>query len=61
MAGGKNVVVKPHRHAGVFIARGQDRTILIKNLVPGVSVFGEKRISVDVSISLIIDSQNYLD
>jgi fibrillarin-like rRNA methylase len=41
------VVVTPHRHAGVFIARGKEDALVTKNLVPGVSVYGEKRISVE--------------
>jgi hypothetical protein len=42
------VVVTPHRHGGVFIARGKEDALVTKNLVPGVSVYGEKRISVEV-------------
>ena len=41
------VVVTPHRHAGVFIARGKEDALVTKNMVPGVSVYGEKRISVE--------------
>jgi rRNA 2'-O-methyltransferase fibrillarin len=39
--------VEPHRHEGVFIARGKEDLLVTKNLVPGESVYGEKRISVD--------------
>merc|ERR1711907_447026 len=42
------VVVEPHRHEGVFIAKGKEDALVTKNLVPGESVYGEKRISVDV-------------
>ena len=35
--------------AGVFIARGREDALVTKNLVPGESVYGEKRISVEVS------------
>jgi len=49
MRGGAKVVVLPHRHAGVFIAKAKDDAICTKNLDPGVSVYGEKRVSVDVS------------
>ena len=35
--------------AGVFIARGKEDALVTKNLVPGESVYGEKRISVEVS------------
>ncbi len=45
--GGSNVVVEPHRHPGVFIAKGKDHMLVTKNIVPGESVYGEKRISVD--------------
>ena len=34
---------------GVFIARGKEDALVTKNIVPGESVYGEKRISVDVS------------
>jgi rRNA 2'-O-methyltransferase fibrillarin len=40
-------VVKPHRHAGIFIAEGKEHLLVTKNLVPGDSVYGEKRISVE--------------
>ena len=45
--GGSNVVVKPHRHEGVFVAEGKEHLLVTKNLVPGESVYGEKRISVE--------------
>lgn len=45
--GGARVVVEPHRHAGVFVARGKEDLLVTRNLVPGESVYGEKRISVD--------------
>ncbi|KIJ44249.1 hypothetical protein M422DRAFT_47346 [Sphaerobolus stellatus SS14] len=44
--GGANVVIEPHRHPGVFIAKGKEHLLVTKNLVPGESVYGEKRISV---------------
>ncbi|KAJ3121631.1 fibrillarin [Physocladia obscura] len=47
--GGAKVVIEPHRHEGVFIARGKEDLLVTKNLVPGESVYGEKRISVDNS------------
>ncbi|KAG7809538.1 hypothetical protein KL921_003535 [Ogataea angusta] len=49
-AGGKagaKVIIEPHRHAGVYIARGKEDLLVTKNLAPGESVYGEKRISVD--------------
>lgn len=33
---------------GVFIARGKEDALVTKNLVPGESVYGEKRINVEV-------------
>ena len=33
---------------GVFIARGKEDALVTKNLVPGDSVYGEKRITVEV-------------
>lgn len=51
--GGKTVIVEPHRHDGVFIARGKEDALVTRNLVPGSEVYGEKRISVEVSFSCI--------
>ncbi|XP_063370438.1 rRNA 2'-O-methyltransferase fibrillarin [Cydia amplana] len=45
--GGKQVIIEPHRHPGVFIARGKEDALVTKNLVPGSEVYGEKRISVE--------------
>ncbi|KAL2492658.1 putative mediator of RNA polymerase II transcription subunit 36b [Abeliophyllum distichum] len=45
MKGGSKVVVEPHRHEGVFIAKGREDA-LCKNMVPGEAVYNEKRISV---------------
>ena len=36
---------------GVFIARGREDALVTKNLVPGESVYGEKRITIEVSVS----------
>lgn len=47
--GGKAVVIEPHRHDGVFVARGKEDALVTLNLVPGSEVYGEKRISVEVS------------
>ncbi|KAL8171468.1 hypothetical protein V2J09_023272 [Rumex salicifolius] len=46
MKGGNKVVVIPHRHEGVFIAKGKEDALCTKNLVPGDSVYNEKRVSV---------------
>lgn len=45
--GGANVVLEPHRHPGIFIAKGKDSLLVTKNLVPGEAVYGEKRISIE--------------
>lgn len=52
--GGKTVVIEPHRHEGIFIARGKEDALVTRNLVPGSEVYGEKRISVEVSIRLFL-------
>eukprot|EP00850_Spirogloea_muscicola_P020716 SM000224S07104 [mRNA] locus=s224:92070:94149:+ [translate_table: standard] len=48
MKGGARVLVEQHRHEGVFIARGKEDALVTRNLVAGESVYGEKRISVEV-------------
>ena len=45
MRGGKKVVVEPHRHNGVFIARGKEDALVTKNLTPGDTVYGEKKVN----------------
>ncbi|PKX93906.1 rRNA 2'-O-methyltransferase fibrillarin family protein [Aspergillus novofumigatus IBT 16806] len=46
--GGRGALLEPHRHAGVFVARGGKEDLLVtKNLTPGESVYGEKRIAVE--------------
>lgn len=47
MKGGTKVVVEPHRHKGIFISRGKEDALLTQNLVPGESVYQEKRISTE--------------
>lgn len=47
--GGKTVVIEPHRHEGVFIARGKEDALVTRNFVPGSEVYGEKRISVETN------------
>ena len=39
-------MVEPHRHEGVFICLGKEDDLVTKNLVPGESVYGEKRVSI---------------
>jgi len=39
--------MEPHRLAGVFIAKGKDDALVTRNLDPGHSVYGEKRIAIE--------------
>lgn len=48
MRGGSKVIVEPHRHDGVFVAKGKEDALVTKNMVTGESVYGEKRIAVQV-------------
>ncbi|OBA25385.1 Fibrillarin [Hanseniaspora valbyensis NRRL Y-1626] len=45
--GGNKVVIEPHKFGGVYIARGKEDLLVTKNMAPGESVYGEKRISVE--------------
>jgi rRNA 2'-O-methyltransferase fibrillarin len=49
MKGGAKVIVEAHRHAGVFVVKGKDDSLATRNMVPGDSVYGEKRVSVEVN------------
>jgi rRNA 2'-O-methyltransferase fibrillarin len=40
-------LIEEHRHKGVFIAKGKEDVLVTKNMLPGESVYGEKRIAVD--------------
>merc|ERR1711964_306086 len=42
------VVIEPHRFPGVFLMKGKDDALVTRNMAPGESVYGEKRVSVDV-------------
>ncbi|MCJ1436587.1 Small subunit processome complex component [Xylographa pallens] len=42
-------IIEPHRHPGVFVARGKEDMLVTKNMTPGESVYGEKRISVETT------------
>jgi rRNA 2'-O-methyltransferase fibrillarin len=41
---GAKVVIEPHRHEGAFVSKGRDDSLVTKNMVPGESVYGEKRL-----------------
>ncbi|KAH9411405.1 fibrillarin [Ordospora pajunii] len=46
--GDKRVLVEAHpRFAGIYVSRGKEDLLLTKNMVPGVSVYGEKRVVVE--------------
>ena len=45
--------MEPHRHEGIFIARGKEDALVTKNLVTGESVYGEKRVSVEARFLLL--------
>jgi len=47
MRGGRKVIIEPHRHEGVFIAKGKEDALVTKNMVTGESVYGEKRVAVE--------------
>lgn len=47
MKGGQKVIIEKHRHEGVFIAQGKEAALVTQNIVPGESVYGEKRITVE--------------
>jgi rRNA 2'-O-methyltransferase fibrillarin len=53
MKGGSKAVVVPHKHAGIFISKSKEDALCTKNMVPGESVYSEKRVSVQVSIVLV--------
>ena len=40
--------------AGVFIARGKEDALVTQSIVPGETVYGEKKVSVEVSFSLSV-------
>ncbi|KAF5913212.1 hypothetical protein HPG69_016827 [Diceros bicornis minor] len=44
--GASAVSVEPHRHEGVFIYRGAEDALVTLNMVPGHSVYGERRVTV---------------
>jgi len=46
--GKAKVVIEPHRHEGAFVSKGKDDSLVTRNLVPGESVYGEKRLVAEV-------------
>lgn len=45
--GKAKVVVEPHRLEGVFVSKGKDDSLVTRNMDPGNSVYGEKRLTVE--------------
>nr|UXY87687.1 fibrillarin like-protein [Cryptomonas curvata] len=43
---GTKLLIEKHKHCGIFIARGKEDALCTKNLFPGESVYGEKRVLV---------------
>ncbi|ESQ43271.1 hypothetical protein EUTSA_v10015376mg, partial [Eutrema salsugineum] len=46
LKGGRKVIVEPHRHAGVFIAKGKEDALVTKNLFPNEAIYNEEGIPV---------------
>uniref|UniRef100_A0A8C0NP57 Fibrillarin like 1 n=1 Tax=Canis lupus familiaris TaxID=9615 RepID=A0A8C0NP57_CANLF len=44
--GAASASVEPHRHEGVFLYRGAEDALVTLNMVPGQSVYGERRLTV---------------
>lgn len=51
MKGGSKILIEPHRHEGIFIARGKEDALVTLNISPGVSVYGEKRINIETPLN----------
>ena len=49
LRGGAKTILEPHRHPGIFIAKAKESMLVTKNLAPGESVYGEKRITIEGS------------
>jgi len=47
MKGGAKVIIEKHRLEGIFIAKGKEEALVTRNMTPGESVYGEKRIQVE--------------
>ena len=60
MKGGSKAVVVPHKHAGVFISKSKEDALCTKNMVPGESVYAEKRVSVQVRYYLFMSPSYFL-
>lgn len=45
--GKAKTVVEPHRHKGVFIAKGKEDMLATLNLTPGETVYGEPKVTIE--------------
>eukprot|EP00388_Colpodella_angusta_P006249 GDKJ01018655.1.p1 GENE.GDKJ01018655.1~~GDKJ01018655.1.p1 ORF type:complete len:418 (+),score=109.10 GDKJ01018655.1:1-1254(+) len=46
--GAAKTLVTPHAFEGVFVVRGKNESLATRNLVPGESVYGEKRMTAEI-------------
>lgn len=46
--GGSKAIIEPHRYDGIFIAKGKEPMLVTKHPAPGESVYGDKRILIDI-------------
>lgn len=47
------VIITPHRLGGIYVAKtGKEESLVTKNMVPGESVYGEKRITFEEKVQL---------
>mmetsp|Transcript_86729 Transcript_86729/g.136830 ORF Transcript_86729/g.136830 Transcript_86729/m.136830 type:complete len:288 (-) Transcript_86729:78-941(-) len=47
--GAAKVVIEPHRHEGAFVSKGKDDSLVTRNMDPGQSVYGEKRLAAEAA------------
>lgn len=54
--GGPRTIIEPFKFEGVFLMKkGDKEALLTQSLVPGESVYGEKRVSEEVNYSILTD------
>ncbi|KAK9039847.1 hypothetical protein V6N11_015033 [Hibiscus sabdariffa] len=56
MKGGSKVVVEPHRHDGIFVAKGKEDALVTKNMVPGEAVYNEKGLPFRMKMGLKLNT-----
>lgn len=57
--GKAQTTVEPHRHKGVFIARGKEDMLATLNLTPGETVYGETKVTIEKknTINGVVESE----